>query len=134
MYTSQTSLRVRYAETDKMGYVYHGNYATYFEVARVEALKTLGFSYAEMERDGILLPVMEHQHRFLKPAFYDDLLIIKTTVPEVPSSRFKFEYEVQNEAGELLTTGSTTLFFLNKESNRPMRAPKAVVEALEKFY
>lgn len=134
MFTSEISLRVRYAETDQMGYVYHGNYSQYFEVARVEALRTLGISYARMEEEGVLLPVMEHAHRFLKPAHYDDELTIKTTVSELPAVRFKFEYEVFDTAGNLLTTGTTTLFFLNKASNRPMRAPKEVLDALNKFF
>ena len=134
MFTSKMSLRVRYAETDQMGFVYHGNYAQYFEVARVESLRTLGFSYAQMERDGVLLPVMEHAHKFLKPAHYDDELTIKTTVPELPLARFKFEYEVHNAAGDLLTTGTTTLFFLNKETNRPMRAPQELLDAMKKFF
>jgi acyl-CoA thioester hydrolase len=134
MFTSETSLRVRYAETDQMGYVYHGNYAQYFEVARVEALRTLGLSYAEVELNGVALPVMEHAHKFLKPAHYDEELTIKTTVPEMPVARFKFEYEIRNTAGEVMTTGTTTLFFLNKETGRPMKAPKQVQDALKNYF
>ena len=81
MFTSEISLRVRYAETDRMGYAYYGNYATWFEVARVEALRTLGLNYRELEDDGILLPVIDYHTRYLKPAFYDDELTVKTTIP-----------------------------------------------------
>ena len=87
MFNTETKIRVRYAETDRMGYVYYGNYATYFEVARVESLRTMGMTYKEMEDQGIILPVLEYYIKFIKPAFYDDLLTIKTTIPTLPTAR-----------------------------------------------
>ena len=99
MFTSTTQIRVRYAETDKMGYVYYGNYAQYYEVGRVEGLRDLGLSYRAMEDAGILLPVMEYQIKYFKPAYYDDLLTIKTTILELKGARIFFEYETLNQQG-----------------------------------
>ena len=93
MYITETTIRVRYSETDKMGYVYYGNYAQYFEVGRVEALRDLKTSYKEMEDTGVMLPVYEFNIKYLKPAFYDDLLVIKTTIREIPTAKIKFDYD-----------------------------------------
>lgn len=134
MYRYELKLRVRYAETDKMGIVYHGNYAQYFEVARVEALRALGFSYAKMEEEGVLLPVREHTHRFHKPARYDEELTIKVSVPTLPGTRFTFVYEVVNEQGEIITTGETILVFVSAETMRPMKPPVELIEAIESYY
>lgn len=112
-------VRVRYAETDQMGYVYYGNYATYFEVARVETFRSLGFSYKEMEDEGIMMPVLEYKTKFIRPAKYDDLLTIKIFVKEKPSVRIKFDYEIYNEEGTLLNISETTLVFISKETGRP---------------
>lgn len=125
--THETRIRVRYAETDRMDFVYYGAYATYFEVARVEFLRKLGFTYRSMEDQGILLPVSEYSVRYLKPARYDDLLLIRTTIPEVPGVRIKFLYEVFNEAGQLLTQADTTLVFVDRDSSRPRKAPEELV-------
>src|SRR5258708_837093 len=111
MYITETRIRTRYAETDQMGYVYYGNYAQYFEVGRVEALRNLGMSYRELEQRGILLPVVSFDIKFLKPALYDENLNIITKIMEKPSVRIKFDYETYNEKGELLNTASTTLVF-----------------------
>ncbi|MFI5220657.1 MAG: acyl-CoA thioesterase, partial [Bacteroidia bacterium] len=113
MFTSEIQTRVRYAETDRMGYVYYGNYATYFEVARVEALRTMGMTYKEMEDEGIILPVLEYSIKFLKPAFYDDLLTIKTVIKEMPAARIRFDYETYNQDGILLNIAETTLVFVD---------------------
>lgn len=123
MYSSETELRVRYGETDRMGYAYYGNYAEYIEVGRVEALRELGFSYRELEDSGVLLPVMEYWSKFIRPALYDDLLTVRTMIEEVPETRFPFDYEVLNEQGELLTKAHTTLVFVDKESGRPCQCP-----------
>lgn len=112
-------IRVRYAETDQMGYVYYGNYATYFEVARVETFRTLGFSYKEMEEEGIMMPVLEYKTKFIRPAKYDDLLTIKIFVKQKPSVRIKFDYEIYNEENTLLNVSETTLVFINKENGKP---------------
>ncbi len=133
MYSSEIKVRVRYAETDRMGYVYYGNYAVYFEVARVEALRKLGVSYKRLEDEGILLPVIDYSVKFLKPAFYDEELTIKTVIKEIPMARIKFFYEVKNSREETICTAETTLVFINKKNNRPFAAPKEIVEELRKF-
>ncbi len=134
MYSHETSLRVRYAETDKMGYVYYGTYAQYFEVGRVEALRSLGLSYRRMEEQGVMLPVHDLSISYHKPAFYDDLLTVRTTIEAMPSVRIKFAYEVRNEEGDLLTKALTTLVFIDRATNRPCRAPAELLEKLAPFF
>ncbi len=131
MYISETTVRVRYAETDRMGYVYYGNYAIYFEVGRVEALRQLETSYKEMEDNGIMLPVYSCNFNYIKPAFYDDILLIKTIVNELPTVKIKFEYEIFNQKSELITTGNTSLAFINMSINKPCRAPKSFIEKIK---
>ena len=134
MFTSEIKIRVRYSETDRMGYVYYGNYATYFEVARVEVLRELGITYKEMEDDGMLLPVYRYEVKFHKPSFYDDELIVKSTIRLLPEARIVFDYEILNQKKELVTTASTTLVFIDRETNRPRHAPQHVVNALKKYF
>lgn len=134
MISSKTELRVRYAETDQMGYVYYGNYAQYFEVARVEMLRELGFSYKALEERGVMLPVRDFSIRYLLPARYDDLLTIETTIPEAPSARIKFNYKIFNAQGELLNEASTTLVFTNKSTGRPCKAPDNMRAAFDRFF
>ena len=134
MYISETTLRVRYAETDRMGYAYYGNYAQYFEVGRVEALRNLGMNYKTMEDNGIFLPVYTFNIKYFKPAFYDDLLTIKTTVKEIPQTRIHFEYETFNEKSELLNKGDTTLVFIDKSTNKPCAAPQEFIDKLKKYF
>ncbi|MFM1745202.1 MAG: hypothetical protein RLZZ630_1139 [Bacteroidota bacterium] len=123
MISHETKIRVRYSETDRMDFVYYGAYASYFEVARVEFLRDLGFTYKLMEDKGILLPVSDYAIRYHKPARYDDLLLIRTSIPEPPGVRIRFKYEVFNESGQLLTEAETTLVFVDKVSGRPRKAP-----------
>lgn len=134
MVKNQTKLRVRYAETDQMGYVYYGNYATYFEVGRVELMRQLGTSYREIEESGLMLPVRDFSIRYLKPALYDDLLTVETRIEEMPGARIKFLYSIFNEAGELLNTAETTLVFVSKETNRPVGAPQSFLDAMNPFF
>lgn len=134
MYISETTIRVRYAETDQMSYVYYGNYLQYYEVGRVEALRQLGTSYKEMEDDGVILPVYECNVKYFKPAIYDDLLVIKTIIKEMPKVRIAFEYEIYNQKNELLNTGKTMLAFVNKATNKPCLAPKTFLEKIAKFF
>jgi acyl-CoA thioester hydrolase len=117
-----------------MGYAYYGNYAMYFEVARVEALRTAGFSYKQMEDDGIIMPVLDLHTQFLKPGKYDELLTIKTCIPEMPGIRIKFEYEVVNESDEVITKGWTTLTFLKKESHKPCRPSQYLLDLLRPYF
>lgn len=134
MFTAETQIRVRYAETDQMGYVYYGNYAMYFEVARVEAMRSSGFSYKGMEDEGVMMPVLESNIRYLKPGKYDELLTIKTRIPTLPGVRIRFEYEVFNEANELITEGWTTLTFLKKDSHKPTRPPHNLLDLLNPYF
>ncbi|HLX93723.1 MAG TPA: thioesterase family protein [Puia sp.] len=114
MFIHETKVRVRYAETDQMNVVYHGNYAQYFEVARAESIRQLGFTYKDMEAMGVVMPVVDLHIRFLRPAHYDDLLTVKTILRELPAGhRVEFQHEVFNEAGKLLTTGKVILYFMN---------------------
>lgn len=134
MYTSEVKVRVRYSETDRMGYVYYGNYASYFEVARVEALRDIGMPYLRMEEEGFLLPVLDYKVRYLKPAYYDDLLIIKTSISQLPAVKIIFSYEVYGEDGQKLNEAETTLVFMNKETGKPCRAPQELLEKLMPFF
>ncbi len=134
VYIHETKIRVRYAETDQMAYVYYGNYATYFEVARVEAFRHLGFSYKEMEAQGVMMPVLEYKSKYIRPAKYDDLLSIHTSIKELPSARIKFEYEVKNEAHELLNVSETTLVFINSQTLRPCPMPEIFLTLLKPFF
>jgi len=129
MYISETKIRVRYSETDKMGYVYYGNYPAYFEVGRAEAMRELGMTYRQMEDKGVMMPIASMNLKYLRPAFYDDLLTIKTIVKELPSSRMHFFYEVANENGDLLTKGETILAFVNMNTRRPCPAPEWFLKA-----
>lgn len=134
MYTTEIRIRVRYGETDRMGYVYYGNYAQYFEVARVEALRELGMNYKEMEDNGIMLPVYTFNVKYFKPALYDDFLTIKTSITELPKARITFHHIIYNEKGERLNTGEVVLVFINMKSNRPMSAPKNFIEKLSPYF
>jgi acyl-CoA thioester hydrolase len=134
MYSHTTNLRVRYGETDRMGYVYYGNYAEYLEVGRVEALRALGFPYRRLEDEGILLPVHELWLRYHAPAHYDDELLLQTTITAMPSARIPFRYELRATDGALLTEATTALVFVDRATGRPMRAPAALVAALEPFF
>jgi|SRR5690606_11720259 acyl-CoA thioester hydrolase len=134
MYISETSIRVRYGETDQMGYVYYGNYAMYYEVARVESLRQLGITYKEMEDMGVMMPVLENRSRYLAPARYDDLLRIVTTLREKPGVRIRFEYSIYNGNNELIHEGETVLAFVNKATNRPCRQPEAMQKVLEPYF
>ena len=109
MFQSTTKVRVRYAETDQMGYCYYGNYAQYYEVARVESLRTLGISYKDLEAQGYLLPVSEFSIKYILPAFYDEELLVKCTIIDPPKVKIKFKYEIHNTQGDLLNFGRTTL-------------------------
>ena len=126
MYTSSTQIRVRYAETDQMNVVYHGNYAQYFEVGRAESIRQLGFTYKELEAMGVIMPIVELQTKFLRPAHYDDLLTIKTTLKELPEDhRIEFHQEVYNESEKLLTIGKVVLYFINAATKEKTTMPEA---------
>ncbi len=132
MISSETKIRVRYAETDKMSYVYHGNYIQYYEVGRVEFMRSLGSSYAEMEEKGVMMPILDVKIKYIKPAFYDNELIIKTFIKELPTAKITFYYEILNPMGEIINTGETTLAFVDINSQRPCRCPNWFYDALAK--
>ncbi len=126
----ETKVRVRYAETDRMGYCYYGNFAAYFEVARVEALRELGVTYRQLEDDGVILPVLDYQIRYFKPALYDEVLTIKTIIEKVDGARVHFSYITFNDKGEELNKATTTLVFVDAKKNRPMNPPKQLGDLL----
>lgn len=134
MFVHEEKIRVRYAETDQMGYVYYGNYAAYYEVARTEMLRTTGFSYRELEELGVMMPVLEMNIKYHSPAKYDELLTVRVTIKEKPSVRIKFDYEVFNEGGKLLNTGMTQLVFVDMQKNRPCKAPEVFMKQLESYF
>ena len=127
----QFEVRVRYAETDQMGVVYHGNYAQYFEMGRVEWLRNLGVSYKWMEENGIMLPVVSLSMNYKKPARYDDVLTVKTFLKSQTSVKIEFDYEIYNQNNELLTTGNSVLVFVDIKSGRPTLPPDYVIEKLK---
>lgn len=125
------SIRVRYGETDPMKYVYYGNYAEYFEVARVELFRSLGISYDEIEKRGIFLPVSEYKIKYIRPGLYDQLLEIHTYIKKTPGVKIEFEYEIYNEDKVKITEASTTLFFLDAETNKIVRCPDFLMDLIK---
>lgn len=134
MFEAKTQIRVRYAETDQMGYVYYGNYSTYYEVARVEAFRALGMSYKELEAQEVMMPILENHSKYIAPAMYDDLLTVKVSIPRRPGIRIQFCYEIYNQNDNLIHTGETLLVFVNKNSRKPCKMPSAMGALLNPFY
>lgn len=134
MYTFTQKIRVRYAETDKMGFVYYGNYSTYYEVARVESLRSLGITYREMEEEGILLPVVENFSKYIAPAYYDEDLRIELSIPQKPGRKIEFFYDIYNENDKLIHKGRTILVFVSRESGRPCDPPENILKTLDPYY
>ncbi|MFM9908994.1 MAG: acyl-CoA thioesterase [Chitinophagaceae bacterium] len=135
MFISETNIRVRYAETDQMNVVYHGNYAQYFEVGRAESIRQLGYTYKDMEEMGIIMPIVEWHAKFIRPAHYDELLTIKTMLKELPEGyRIEFHQEVYNEKEKLLTTGKVVLYFIEASTNEKTTMPKALKEKLMIYF
>ena len=130
MYTHEVTLRVRYGETDKMGFVYYGVYAQYYEVGRVELLRSLGISYKSIEESGFQLPVLNFNINYKKPAYYDDKLTLKTSIKEIPTSKIIFFYECFNDNNQLINNGKISLVFVNKETKKPCRAPGIITRRL----
>lgn len=134
MYKSETTVRVRYGETDQMGYVYYGFYAMYYEVARVESLRQLGLTYKSIEAKGIIMPVLENKSKYIAPALYDELLRIVCVIRDKPGIRIKFEYEIFNEENKLINIGETLLVFVDKQTSKPCRPPEEMEKVLEPFF
>ncbi len=117
-----------------MGFAYHGNFIAYHEIGRVEAMRALGCNYAELEKAGVLMPVLSLEAKFIRPTFYDELLTLETKIEELPTARMKFSYEIFGEEGDKKHEGSTTLAFLNKDTLRPRRAPQELIDALKPYF
>ena len=131
MFVHSSNIRIRYSETDQMGYCYYGNYAQFLEIGRVETLRTVGISYKELEEKGIMLPVVELNIKYLKPALYDDLIEIRTYLKKTPGVRIEFDYEIYNEKNELLTTAYTSLVFISSKTMKPVQAPEDLREKIK---
>jgi len=135
MFTHETKIRVRYAETDQMGYLYYGNYAQYYEVGRAEMIRSLGFTYKSLEEDHkVMMPVMSLNKRFVRPAHYDDLLLVKTTLRKLPQKTITFHHEIFNEKNKLVNGGSVKLCFVDAISNKSIEAPECLLEKLRPYF
>ena len=126
-------IKVRYCETDQMGLVHHGSYINYFEEARISWISNLGFSYSEMEKSGIILPVSKLNVSYLRPAYFDDDLVVNVELAELPTSRLIFNYTIKNK-DEVIVTGTTVLAFLNKETKKPVRCPDYMLEKVTSLF
>jgi acyl-CoA thioester hydrolase len=134
MYIHTTKIRVRYADTDQMGYMYYGNYATFYEVGRVEMLRSLGMTYKSMEDSGIIMPVSELKCKYIKPALYDEEITVKVIIDQMPSVRIHFRYELYNEKEELIHLGETTLVFVDKLKNKPCLPSGEFLEKMKPYF
>lgn len=135
MLTHKTDIRVRYADTDKMQFVYNGKYLEYFEVGRTELLRSTGLSYAELERNGYQLPLIEANIKYRSPAFYDDILEIEATVKELYSSKVHIEYIIRRKlTNEIIAEGFTTHIFIKSDTKKAVRPPQIYINALKKFF
>ena len=126
-------IKVRYCETDQMGLVHHGSYINYFEEARISWISNLGFSYGEMEKSGIILPVSKLNINYLRPAYFENDLVVNVELAELPTSRLIFNYTITNK-GEVVVTGTTVLAFLNKETKKPVRCPDYMLEKVTPLF
>lgn len=135
MYESTTEVRVRYGETDQMGYLYYGYYALYYEVGRAEAIRQLGFTYRELEEMGIMMPVVDLHAQYYRPALYDDLITVKTILKELPEAhKIQFHSELYNEQKQLLNKGVTTLVFYNPKTKQKVNMPDELKNRLQPFF
>ncbi|RYD56488.1 MAG: acyl-CoA thioesterase [Sphingobacteriales bacterium] len=135
MYISTTEIRVRYGETDQMGYLYYGNYALYYEVGRAEAIRQLGFTYRELEEMGVMMPVVELNVKYFRPALYDNLITVKTILKQLPDSpKIQFHSELYNEQGQLLNVGVTTLVFYDPVKKEKVEMHEELHKRLEPFF
>ena len=132
MNSFDAKIRVEYHHTDQMGIVHHSNYIKFFEVARTEWLRAVGLTYAEMERRGVMMPIVEVQVKYRMPAYYDEFITVRAIVDELPKARMTFRYEIRGEDGRDIATGMTTLGFIDKTTRRPQRAPQWLMEVLER--
>ncbi|NQT78350.1 MAG: acyl-CoA thioesterase [Bacteroidetes bacterium] len=133
MITSENKIQVRYDEVDKMGYVYHGNYARYYHISRTELLRKVGICDRELESKNIILPVIEMNISYIKPVYYDDLITIRTRLLELPKTRMKFQHEVINQDDEIINIANSTLVFVDSNTRKPMKIPEIILNKLEAY-
>lgn len=131
MFNYISTLKVRYAETDQMGVVHHGNYASYLELARLEWLENIGFSYKKLEAQGVMLPVYEINFSFKYPAYFDDILTVETSLAKLPRASIIFNYKIFNSDQKLITSAQSTLVFMDVKTRRPIRCPKPILDRLK---
>ncbi len=131
MLANEISFRIRYGETDQMGVVYHGNYPQFLEMGRISWLRSLDLSYREMEANGVMLPVVSLEMKFIKPALFDDLITVKTNLKSLPMVRIEFDYEVTNQNNEILLKASTVLAFMDSSKKRPIKCPDYILKKLK---
>lgn len=134
MFIHETKIRVRYGETDQMGYMYYGNYAEFYEVARVEMLRSLGMTYKSMEDSGVMMPVLDMKCKYLKPALYDEDILVRTSIAKMPGVKIHFRYELFNEQNEFIHEGETTLAFIDMKRNRPCMPPEDFQNRLKPYF
>lgn len=135
MFTSETQIRIHYALTDQMGVVYHGHYAQFYEIGRAESIRELGYTYKDIEAMGIIMPVVDIHSKFLRPAKYDDLITVKTTLKELPTDhKIIFHSEIYNEENILLNVGDVTLYFMNAKTMQRCNLPESLKEKLIAFF
>ena len=133
MITSENVIQVRYDEVDKMGYVYHGNYARYYHISRTELLRKVGICDRELESQNIILPVIEMNIRYIQPVYYDDFITIRTRLLELPKTRMKFQHEVINQDDEIINIANSTLVFVDSNTRKPMIIPEIILNKLEAY-
>ncbi len=135
MFISETQIRIHYALTDQMGVVYHGHYAQFYEIGRTEAIRQIGYTYKDLEAMGIIMPVVDIHSRFLRPAKYDDLITVKTTLRELPANhKIIFHAEIYNQKNELLNTGDVTLYFMEAKEMKRCNMPEMLAEKVGLFF
>ena len=134
MICSETTIRVRYSETDRMGYLYYGHYPSYFEASRTDMIRLFGLTYREIEEQGIIMPVRSLKIDYKRPARYDELLIVKSYLKTVPLVKLDIDYEIFNPSGQLICTGNTVLAYVDARTGRPRRAPEFFIRAVEQHF
>ena len=135
MFTTETQIRIHYALTDQMGFVYHGHYAQFYEIGRAEAIRNLGYTYRDIEAMGVIMPVTDIHSKFLRPAKYDDLITVKTTLRELPAAhKIVFHHEIYNEQDELLNTGDITLYFMEAKTMKRVHMPEDLRNKISKYF
>ena len=134
MIVTETKIRVYYQDTDKMGVVYYGNYARYYEIGRTEMIRDLGFTYKQMEELGIMLPARSLKIYYIKSAYYDELLTVRTIVYTIPQVKFPIKTEIYNEKGELINSGEVVLVFFSSITNKPVAAPKFFTDEITRMF